>query len=134
MWVGGKGQTSHCLGVSLGWGLAGSGQSVLLERVVLVPSRGYFTLRVSCQENQLESSRSKWRQSKPSSCPAPWKTTFRGGTRVVFAVRSGNNLFSFSVLSGAGGQGPRGKGLTTLGHPSAKQTPLPYLPLPHTQE
>ena len=45
--MGSEGQVNHCLGVNHGWGLAGSGLSLLLERVVLVSIREHFALRVS---------------------------------------------------------------------------------------
>ena len=61
--------------IVLGVGLAGSGQMTLLEKVISVPIRGCFALRVFLlpepkdkleRRTQIESLRSKWRQPKPS--------------------------------------------------------------------
>lgn len=78
-------------------GFADSGQSVLLERVVWVPIRRRFTLRVFClsqETSQKEEAPGKFEVkmevAKASSPHAPQKTTFKGGgTRLVSAMRSG---------------------------------------------
>lgn len=70
----------HCHG----WDLAGSGHSLLLQEVVLVPISGYFVCRVFClscviswkeEFNELESLKSKWRELKSSFRLGIWGLT-----------------------------------------------------------
>ena len=46
--VSSAGGVDHCRGVSLGEGLQDTGQSLLLEGMVSIPSGGCFALRVFC--------------------------------------------------------------------------------------
>lgn len=41
-----EGQIDHCLKVNHGWGIAGSGESLLLKGVISVPIRLCFAFRI----------------------------------------------------------------------------------------
>lgn len=70
--MGSEGQIFYCVGVSQGWCLAGSGQSLLLEGVVLIALWGCFAFGLFCLSRDKLGRRTQLEKSEvKGSGPSP---------------------------------------------------------------